>query len=73
MPGYNSNVGSYRSDTIDNEDVVVLAGGVGGAKLVSGFAQVVPAGKLTSIVNTGDDYRQVGLAIYPPMSGSREQ
>lgn len=43
MPGYNSNVGSYRSDTIDNKNVVVLAGGVGGAKLEDGFAQVVPA------------------------------
>lgn len=70
MPGYNSNVGSYRTDTIDNEGVVVLAGGVGGAKLVNGFAQVVPAGKLTVIVNTGDHFRHMGLAICPDLDAA---
>lgn len=55
MPGYNSNVGSYRSDAKDNTtvSVVVLAGGVGGAKLLDDFAQVIPAEKLTTIVNKG--------------------
>lgn len=67
MLGYNSNVESYRSDAIDNVNVVLLAGGVGGAKLVDGFAQVVPAGNLTAIVNTGDDFRHMGLAICPDL------
>jgi LPPG:FO 2-phospho-L-lactate transferase len=64
MPGYNSNVGSYRSDSVN---VVVLAGGVGGAKLIDGFAQVIPAGKLSAIINTGDDFRHMGLAICPDL------
>lgn len=67
MPGYNSNVGSYRSDTIDNVIVVVLAGGVGGAKLVNGFARVVPAGKRIVVFDTGDDFRHMGLAICPDL------
>lgn len=64
MAGYNSNVESYRSD---NVNVVVLAGGVGGAKLVEGFAQVIPAGNLSAIVNTGDDFRHMGLALCPDL------
>lgn len=46
-------------------DVVVLTGGVGGAKLALGMARVVPADRLTFIVNTGDDFRHIGLAISP--------
>lgn len=64
MPEYNSNVESSQSY---NVNVVVLAGGVGGAKLVDGFAQVIPAGKLSVIVNTGDDFRHMGLAICPDL------
>ncbi|TZG24153.1 2-phospho-L-lactate transferase [Sphingomonas montanisoli] len=45
--------------------VVVLTGGVGGAKLVLGLAQLVSAADLTAIVNTGDDFRHFGLAISP--------
>lgn len=63
MHGYNSNVGSYRSDAIDDVNVVFLAGGVGGAKLLDNFAQVVPAGKQTATVNTGNEFRHMGLAI----------
>lgn len=67
MPGYNSYVESYRSEHTENVSVVILAGGVGGAKLVDGFAQIVPAGNLTVIVNTGDDFRHMGLAIAPDL------
>jgi len=35
---------------------VLLAGGVGGAKLADGFARLLPPGKLTIIANTGDDF-----------------
>jgi LPPG:FO 2-phospho-L-lactate transferase len=44
--------------------VVALAGGVGGARLAHGLAQS-DAGGLAVIVNTGDDFRHLGLAICP--------
>lgn len=46
-------------------DVVVLTGGVGGAKLVLGLQQLVAPERLTAIVNTGDDFRHLGLWISP--------
>jgi LPPG:FO 2-phospho-L-lactate transferase len=45
--------------------VVVLSGGVGGAKLVCGLAEVLPGDKLTVVVNTGDDFTHLGLPISP--------
>jgi LPPG:FO 2-phospho-L-lactate transferase len=45
--------------------VVALSGGVGGAKLVDGLARVLPPDALTVIVNTGDDFRHLGLWISP--------
>ena len=45
--------------------VVALCGGVGGAKLALGLAHVVPAERLSIIVNTGDDFRHFGLAVSP--------
>lgn len=45
--------------------VVVLTGGVGGAKLVLGLAQVLLPGQLTAVVNTGDDFTHLGLRICP--------
>jgi len=45
--------------------VVVLTGGVGGAKLVLGLTQVVVPDRITAIVNTGDDFRHLGLWISP--------
>ncbi|TCT05002.1 2-phospho-L-lactate transferase [Aquabacter spiritensis] len=50
----------YRGGT-----VIALCGGIGGAKLALGLARVVPAEKLTVIVNTGDDFRHFGLAVCP--------
>lgn len=44
---------------------VLLSGGVGGAKLALGLDRVLPAGTLTVIANTGDDFRHLGLAISP--------
>ena len=44
--------------------VVLLAGGVGGAKLADGLARHVGP-DLTVIVNTGDDLEVHGLAIWP--------
>lgn len=45
--------------------VVLLVGGVGGAKLALGLAHVLPPESLTIIVNTGDDMRHFGLHISP--------
>ncbi|MEA3438994.1 MAG: 2-phospho-L-lactate transferase [Chloroflexota bacterium] len=48
-------------------NVVALAGGVGGAKLVDGLAQVMNPENLTVIVNTGDDFEHLGLYICPDL------
>ncbi len=45
--------------------IVLLVGGVGGAKLADGFAQLVEPENLTIIVNTGDDFSHLGLNISP--------
>ena len=46
---------------------LALAGGVGGAKLASGLAAVLPAGELVIAVNTGDDFEHVGLHVAPDL------
>ena len=43
---------------------VALSGGVGGAKLSLGLAEVLGA-RLSVVVNTGDDFEHLGLAISP--------
>ena len=48
-----------------NLKVAVLAGGVGGAKLVLGLDRLLAPGNLTAIVNTGDDFTHFGLKICP--------
>ena len=50
-----------------NKKIVVLVGGVGGAKLALGLSHIVPAEDLTLIVNTGDDFRHLGLKICPDL------
>ena len=47
--------------------VVVLAGGVGGAKLADGISQSLPAEDVTIVVNTGDDFEHLGLTICPDL------
>lgn len=47
--------------------ITVLAGGVGGAKLVDGLARIVNPAELTVIVNTGDDFIHFGLQICPDL------
>jgi LPPG:FO 2-phospho-L-lactate transferase len=46
---------------------VALSGGVGGAKLAHGLALALAPGELTVIVNTGDDFRHLGLHISPDL------
>lgn len=47
--------------------ILALAGGVGGAKLAHGLAQVLPPQDLTIVVNTGDDFEHFGLSISPDL------
>ena len=46
---------------------LALSGGVGGAKLAFGLAQVLPADSLTVAVNVGDDFEHLGLTICPDL------
>jgi LPPG:FO 2-phospho-L-lactate transferase len=50
---------------VTGRDVVVLAGGTGGAKLARGMAEVVGPEHLTAIVNTGDDVEIYGAHVSP--------
>ncbi|HYK87323.1 MAG TPA: 2-phospho-L-lactate transferase [Acidobacteriota bacterium] len=47
--------------------VVALAGGVGAAKFLSGLIKVVVQEDLTVVVNTGDDFRWMGLYVCPDL------
>jgi len=47
--------------------VVVLAGGVGAARLLRGLVRHVPAEDVTVIVNVGDDLDHLGLRICPDL------
>jgi LPPG:FO 2-phospho-L-lactate transferase len=47
--------------------VVALAGGVGGARMANGLAQILDSEHLSIIVNTGDDFEFWGLSISPDL------
>jgi LPPG:FO 2-phospho-L-lactate transferase len=47
--------------------VVALAGGVGAARFLRGVVQLVPAGDLSIIVNTGDDRHFYGVYVCPDL------
>jgi len=47
--------------------IVALAGGVGGAKLSDGLAQLLSPEDLTIVVNTGDDFEHLGFYISPDL------
>lgn len=51
----------------NDRTVVALCGGVGGAKLAHGLYQVLDAGALSVIVNTGDDFQHLSLQISPDL------
>ena len=46
-------------------NILALSGGVGGAKLALGLADVLAPGHLHVLVNTGDDFGHLGLRICP--------
>lgn len=47
------------------KSVLALSGGVGGAKLALGLADILPPGQLHVMANTADDFRHLGLHISP--------
>lgn len=44
---------------------LAITGGVGGAKLALGLSKILPPEQLAFAVNTGDDFRHLGLHISP--------
>lgn len=50
-----------------HSSVVALSGGVGGAKLVLGLANILPGEALTIVANTADDFEHLGLPICPDL------
>jgi len=50
---------------VSSGHVLALCGGVGGAKLAFGLTRLLGPDELTIVVNTGDDFEHLGLAISP--------
>jgi LPPG:FO 2-phospho-L-lactate transferase len=48
-------------------DIVVLAGGTGGARFLRGLRATAPEAAITAVVNTGDDVTMHGLRICPDL------
>lgn len=46
---------------------LALTGGVGGAKLALGLTRVLGPDQLSFVVNTGDDFEHLGLAVSPDL------
>jgi len=47
--------------------VLAISGGIGGAKLALGLQRVLEPGDLAVLINTGDDFQHLGLAICPDL------
>ena len=48
-------------------NIVVLAGGIGGARFLRGVRAAYPGDDITAVVNTGDDVTLHGLRICPDL------
>jgi LPPG:FO 2-phospho-L-lactate transferase len=57
-------VTSASIESLDGIRIVALSGGVGGAKLSLGLSRLL-GGRLTVVVNTGDDFEHLGLHVSP--------
>ena len=55
------------SETRSAGPLVALCGGIGGAKLALGLYRSLEPGRLTVVVNTGDDFEHLGLHISPDL------
>src|SRR4051812_39190007 len=70
-----SSLSRHARGTVDNcpwgtmsfVQIVVLAGGTGGARFLRGVRAAVPEAALTAVVNTGDDVTMHGLRICPDL------
>ena len=51
--------------TTRSRKILALTGGVGGAKLALGLADLLPPEDLEMVVNTGDDFTHLGLHVCP--------
>lgn len=58
---------SYPPDTLLYMRIVVLAGGIGGARFLRGLKQAAPDADITVIGNTGDDIHLFGLKVCPDL------
>ncbi len=47
--------------------IVVVAGGVGGARFLLGVLAAAPGADVTAVINTGDDVTMHGLRICPDL------
>ena len=54
-----------KADRPKKPKYIVLTGGVGGAKLCQGLAQLLEPSQVLFVVNTGDDFSHLGLHISP--------
>jgi LPPG:FO 2-phospho-L-lactate transferase len=52
---------------MDAMRIVVLAGGIGGARFLRGLKQAVDGGEITVVGNTGDDIHLYGLKVCPDL------
>jgi LPPG:FO 2-phospho-L-lactate transferase len=59
--------GAHGSGTLDDVQIVVLAGGVGGSRFVQGVRRAYPGADITVVVNTADDITLHGLRICPDL------
>ncbi len=50
---------------MNNSRYLAISGGIGGAKLALGLSRLLTGGQLAIAVNTGDDFRHLGLHISP--------
>ncbi len=58
---------SYSPDKLHRMRIVVLAGGIGGARFLRGLKQAAPDADITVIGNTGDDIHLFGLKVCPDL------
>ena len=58
---------SYPPDKLLCMRIVVLAGGIGGARFLRGLKQAAPDADITVIGNTGDDIHLFGLKVCPDL------
>ncbi|CAO0828534.1 Phosphoenolpyruvate transferase OS=Streptomyces microflavus OX=1919 GN=cofD PE=3 SV=1 [Streptomyces microflavus] len=58
---------SYPPDKLLCMRIVVLAGGIGGARFLRGLKQAAPEADITVIGNTGDDIHLFGLKVCPDL------